>query len=725
MCHYATWLATAGLFLTALACSSGSHGSDGGSGGQTGSGGATDANGAAVGSDGQTGSGGATDANGAAVGSGGQTGSGGATGANGGAVGSGGQTGSGGATGANGGAVGSGGATVEGCKGLSLQQSGVLDLELHAITVSGAVTLNGAALPTASSSRGTLLFSADSGRSTASVDLGSSGAKTYALRLPPGTYDISYAPSAALCASAASNPPMPCSGGSLRRGLALATDGVLDIDVPAIEVSGNVTLKGAALPSQSTSRGSVAFVGTGGGQAATVALGSSSAATYRELLLPGTYDVTFNGNPAACAGASAPELPCNGGTLKQRLSLSSTGVLDLDIPVVHVTGTATLAGAPLPAESSARGSLSFVAAGGAASGSASTASFGTSGAANYALSLIPGKYDVVFVASPTLCGVTPTPKVPCIGGKVLTGSQISTDGVLDVDLKAVTVSGAVTVGGAAMPDATKDRGKLAFSNSAGGTGSTAVFGTAGAALYTLRVLTSSYDVTYVANPQLCASADKTSPLPCTGGRLKSGLNLASDGVLDIDLPMVAVSGAVTVQGAAMPEASANRGALVFALRDGTTLTTPQFGNSGSVTYAVSLWPGTYDVSFVANQKLCGPGVAAPAMPCLGGELRSGLALQSNGVLDLDVRAISISGAVKLDGQALPEAEKDRGALAFAQIDGAKAALSIGLGTNQTPGYAVTVVPGKYVVSHTANPALCGGASAPTIPCASQTIAGCS
>jgi hypothetical protein len=628
-----------------------------------------------------------------------------------------------GAAGTTGGAAGTA-PPIDGCHGTALQTSGVLDLHLRSVALSGAITLNGAPLPDQAASRGELQFVGDDGRSTAAVALGTSGAKSYALRLPPARYDVVFQPDASAC-TATTTSATPCNGGTIRAGVSVTGDGVLDVDIPAIAISGAVTLAGSPLPAESANRGAISFAGADGGAPATYPLGTSGAISYRLTLLPGTYDVRFAGNAASCASSTAPAMPCNDGRLRAGLAIASPGVLDLDIPVVHVSGAVTLAGAAMPTESAARGALTFAGAAGETVGPATTASFGSSGAVSYALSLFPGRYDVGFAANAGLCAVS-TAVVPCVGGAVKTAVNLGADGALDVDLRAATITGAVTVAGAAMPAASADRGRLLFTNAGGGSGSPPSFGSSGGASYRMRILAGTYDVAFVANPALCTGAGVAPPLPCNGGVLSHATALASDGVLDLDVPIATISGAVTLQGADLPAASADRGALAFVSRDGAgTVATRAFGTSGAVSYALALWPGTYDVQLTANAALCRAGAAAPAIPCVGGTLKSAIGVRASGVLDVDVPAISLTGAIDLDGAPLPAASADRGSVDFARVTAeGGGTIALSLGTNAAASYALTLVPGHYVVSHAANAALCGGTSAPAVPCASQVLMGC-
>jgi len=84
-----------------------------------------------------------------------------------------------------------------------------------------------------------------------------------------------------------------------------------------------------------------------------------------------------------------------------------------------------------------------------------------------------------------------------------------------------------------------------------------------------------------------------------------------------------------------------------------------------------------------------------------------------------------SGTIDLDGAPLPAASADRGSVSLSRVPGeGGGAVALALGTNGPADYAITAVPGRYVASHVANAALCGGAAIPAVPCASQVLVGC-
>ena len=632
----------------------------------------------------------------------------------------GGRGGAGGMAGSSAGGAGpSGTGGIVDCEGIELSQSAALDLDLTAVTVTGAVTLAGRELPDEAGSRGALSFRSVDGRSTARVDLGATGAESYALRLPPGTYDVSLEANAELCAWP-NMPNVPCGGGRLVSRVALRVDGVLDVDIPVVSVSGNVTLEGSGL-SETAKRGAVSFTGADSEAGGSVALPKTGPADYRINLLPGTYDVTFAGDPAECTGELPPAVPCNSGTLRPAVALTSSGVLDLDLPMVRVTGVITLNGSPPNTQPGTRGQLSFA---GDTGAPVLTKPFAPSGAASYEVLLLPGDYDISYVPSPVLCDGTFLPSMPCVGGTIRAAEDLSSDGVLDVDVRAVTVTGAVTLDGAPLPAEAADRGKLSFVNRAGGAGVTADFAMTGTGQYSMRVLAGAYDVDFVANPLLCATS--TAPaMPCTGGPVGTNVMMEADGVFDVALERVRVAGSVTLNGTPMPAAEADRGTLTFSLGS-SSVTTAAFGASGAAEYALSLWPGTYRVDFDANAATCGPGLPAPPVPCAGGTLRSDASLTMDGVLDLDVRAVTVSGSVTLLGAALPTATLARGAIEIARVGEPHVApAAIELGTDSPSTYSATLIAGSTVFLHAANAASCTGSDpAPAIPCASQALLGC-
>jgi len=592
----------------------------------------------------------------------------------------------------------------EGCEGVALTADGVLDVDLAPrttggpgptgaapIRITGRVTLESAPFP--AMGRGRLRFS---GPASSTVELSSAGDATYSVDLLPGTYEVSYR--AGDCVPGGG----PCNGGPLTT-VELRTDGVLDVDVPVVDLAGAVTLRSGPFP-EGEARGSITFASDDSSHS--VAIEPSGPGRYATRLMPGTYDVGFEG-----AGPCDTEttIPCNGGALRSSIAITDDGVLDVDVRSVTVTGAVRIAGAPLPDAAGARGAVCFA----GADGERCTDDLAPSGPATYRAVLVPGAYAMRYRGNASLCGDGPAPAVPCVDGPSR-DVTLTTDGVLDVELSPVRISGRVTLNGAPLPDGP---GQLVFST--GDDASVTVPLDPDGARYEVTLTPGDYAVRHVATGA-CGGAE--------GARLPCGADLGThalgaSGVLDLDVRSVQISGAVTVNGAPMA-AGVARGALTFTpVREGESEPgTAALREAGPAGYAIALTPGTYDVRY-APAGDCARAATDPVVPCTGGRIAEGVALSGDGVLDLDLRAVRISGRVTLGGARLPDAPVERGALEFVALDGAGEARTGALGPAGEATWVVDLLAGRYVVRWAPDPALCG-VETTEIPCLAYDALGC-
>lgn len=605
-----------------------------------------------------------------------------------------------------------------GCDGVALEQDGVLDLDIPDagyVVVSGQVRVNGGPLPAAAGPRGQLRFDvAVKGEPTRTVQvLEAIGDEDYTVVIPAGIVSVHYLPDAMLCAEEPGG-PLPCSGGVVMKHIEITESGVLDVDIPSITVSGKVTQNGEQLPSADGDRGHLEFQRESEVTAAG-SLKTSGAATYTLALFPDTYSVAFAGNPELCSGGAAP-VACNRGVVASDVALTATGVLDVDVPRVEVSGAVTVNGAVVPDGVSDRGALRFDLADPAMNPGLLAGSFAVDGPVTYAVSLIAGTYAVALAANPGQC-TGEVPPTPCVGGPLLAAVDLTMSGVLDVDIPMITVGGDITREGAALPHEDGDRGSIGFARD-GGDAAAVALGADGPIAYLLGLVPGTYTLGYTANAGLCDGV--TAPaMPCSSGPLQT-LELGIDGVLDVDIPVVAVSGKVTRNGAILPDQVVDRGSVAFVGASGSLAVA--LGATDFADYAVTLLPGTYDVIYTGASAEC---LTAPdnLMPCGGGPLATDVALTSSGVLDVDVRAIEVSGAVTYAGAALPNLGDVRGTLRWTRADADGAGPLLDLGTAGPGQYAAFVMPGRWIVEHVANPALCEDV-VPGFPCTDRVLVGC-
>jgi hypothetical protein len=397
------------------------------------------------------------------------------------------------------------------------------------------------------------------------------------------------------------------------------------------------------------------------------------------------------------------------------IDLQQSGVLDLDIRSVRVQGTVTLNGVAFPVGSS-RGQLVF---------RETELGFGLPVPLDalesnaFDVHVPPGTYDVEYAGDPSLCSDTEASDVPCNAGVVRAGIEIAADGVLDVDVPAVTVQGAVSVNGTALPASPSGHGRIELVRAAAGTEAGAAasrtFGDSTPATYTMTVLPGTYSVVWAGNPEACEDA---APAPCNRREVQSNVSIAASGVLDVDVPAATLQGAVTVNGAPMPALTGERGALAFSSADGGSVETGSLGTGGAAAYAITLVRGSYDVSWSGRSAACSDG--APGVPCNHAIVRSGVSVTEGGVLDVDVRAVNVQGSVTVNAAPMPSASAARGSLAFVTSMGAFQAPQFA--SSGAASYAVTLVAGSYGIRWQGNPGLCTGGALPHIPCNSGEVA---
>ncbi len=488
---------------------------------------------------------------------------------------------------------------------VDLTASGVLDVDLTAVLVSGRVTLNGGSMPDEALDRGRLAFVGSRGETAYTDWFGASESVSYELTLLSGTYDIRFDANESLCLNEV--PSVPCVDGLLSSSVSLTTGGVFDVDIEAVQVSGQVTLDGTALPDEARDRGRLVFMSEDGASAYTAWFGATGAISYSVTLIPGSYAVILDGNEQLCLG-DVPSMPCGNGPITSSQRFTASGVYDVDLDAVEVSGRVTLDGATLPDEVLDRGRLVFTLEDGSA---AYTDWFGAAGAVEYTITLLPGDYTVSLDGNETLCA-RETSAVPCIDG-VLQEVTLSADGVLDLDMEAVTVSGDVTLDGESLPEERSDRGRVSFALSDGGRTYSNWFGATGPVSYEVMLLSGRYDVWFDGNETLCSDE---SAVPCVDGKVLTSVSLTADGVLDINLESIVVSGRVTLEGETLPDEALDRGRLIFGLVEGGMTFSEWFGSSGAVSYNLRLLRGDYLVTFDANEQLCARPESSE-VPCIG------------------------------------------------------------------------------------------------------------
>jgi hypothetical protein len=388
------------------------------------------------------------------------------------------------------------------------------DIDLPVSTVSGTVTLGGAALPGTSALTTPLqlflrsktdgsvqpLFSISFGGASTPYTR-TIGSESYAgLKIVPGTYSLVYqrADSISLIGrqvfTAGSVDAIPLGRQVLKDVTLPAGPFTLDIDIPVATVGGTVTMAGAALPGTSTvyasalelllrskDDGSVTVVSsinyTGASSPYPRPIGSDVYAGMK--VLPGTYEVLYqrtysdppSTGPQVFSAVATDAIPFGRQVLKEVTVTPGPFALDIDVPVATLGGTVTMAGLALPGTSTVYGSaLQFFlrsSEDGALTqlwtisySGASTPYPRPTGSETYAgVKVVPGTYDLLYqraysstpALGPQVFSAVSTDAIP-LGRQVLKQVVVpSGPSTVDIDVPVATVGGTVTMAGAALP----------------------------------------------------------------------------------------------------------------------------------------------------------------------------------------------------------------------------------------------------------------------------------
>lgn len=528
------------------------------------------------------------------------------------------------------------------------------------------------------------------------IAIGATGAASFSGSLFAGRYDLWF--------ETAANPGLvglPAAAKiRLASAVALTGDRRLSYDLSLVAVSGTITAAGAPLPDSPglSSRGNVVFRERASGDVRSFPVGATGPGSFSGSVAAGTYDVSFE----TVSGAALVGLPIAARTrVDSGLVLPGSGspplVRSYDLRPVSVTGNLTVGGAPLPESPTlaTRGSLIYR---DPQTGDARSFAIPATAAASYSGLMFAGSYDVWFQTAPGI-GLVGLPAASTTRLVHALAVGAATGG--DFDLAVASVSGAVTLAGAPLPDSPglAARGSLRFVERTSGATSSFAIGGAGDATFAGTLFAGSYDVSFDT-----ASAAGLVGLPPAGSKRVAGALAIGGGAaapLAYDLAVASVTGTVTLGGGELPTSPTlgNRGSVVFRDRQTGVATSLPVGGSGAGAFAGRLFVSSYDVTFETVASAVLVGLPSAAETRLASALAIGASALAPPPLVWDTRVIALAGRVTLDGAALPDspALTTRGNLVFRdRLSGDVRALPLaatGAGTASGTAFA-----GSYDVS---------------------------
>lgn len=618
----------------------------------------------------------------------------------------------------------------EGCEGFELTMSGGLDLDLKRVRVQGTLTLNGTALPIPDDgfNAGSLIFTHVDGLSRIVLPL-SGMQQTYTLDLKPGTYHVDYQGDAAACSKSDEPSLYPCNQGRLISSIPLTQQGVLDLNIPAITVQGTVSLNGEALPDFDGSVVGITLREDTYGSARH-ALNSDKNGRYGLTILPGQYSIGWDGDEARCAGVDdLSPMPCNDGVIQSELNLQQSGVLDVSVESIQITGSITLnqevineldpGAASSLAWSSDTSPLPVV-----------TSAYSPGDAATYAVHLLKGVYDVSWIGDPGYCNdLDGKQDLPCHTGILQRDLSLNTSGSLDFDLETVKIYGPITLNGQTVPDTHEaQRGVPTLTDADGNLVVLPTTRRAQALGYTVNVLRGDYRTGWSGNPALCQDADADHGFPCHAGLFGQTQPLMVSGELPLDVPSVRVTGMITLNGATLPDEDLPRGQLVMVHATHGEALSAMLDADGAATYRVALLPGTYDIAWRPATEVCAQDLEkATQIPCSTGYPLRSQSLNVSGSLNVDLQAITLTGTVTQESMDLAEpTHSGRGRLHVQAFEQGGITPLPSFKAQGPVRYAITLYPGRYLLEYLADPTHCvqGREGDYSIVCGQQIIKGC-
>jgi hypothetical protein len=165
--------------------------------------------------------------------------------------------------------------------GVAIPASTTLDLDVDAVAISGAFTISGAAPPASAYANGRVwLRDRDTGDA---ILLGLTHEQGYAALVVPGEYDLVYS-------EETGGDGVPANQSAALGTVVVAAPMSLDVEIPAVTISGVSTLHGDPTP-DTPSDGGQLYLRTAAGDA--VYLGTTWAGTHGANVVAGTYGVHY------------------------------------------------------------------------------------------------------------------------------------------------------------------------------------------------------------------------------------------------------------------------------------------------------------------------------------------------------------------------------------------------------------------------------------------------
>ncbi|HTD66985.1 MAG TPA: hypothetical protein VK846_10695, partial [Candidatus Limnocylindria bacterium] len=439
--------------------------------------------------------------------------------------------------------------------GLEISSDQAFDIDVPAVGVSGAFLFNGAPAPASQLENGRI--QTRDRQNGALTLLGETRDQTYAAMLIPGAYDFVYSTLTGSAIAPANRFT------AFQRNVSILSNGLLNIDVPTIQLTGAFTVNGAPTPVTETEAGRISLLDPETGTK--VLLGHTTFQQYQRRVIPGTYDVHYEGL------TGGHTMPANSSArFLSSVALAASGVFNIDLPVVQISGAFRVNGAPTPNAATENALITL-------RQGEDNVYLGYTTPGTFQRLVIPATYQVHFE------NITGTSIMPANTNAILSTVQITNTSVFNINILVVEFGADVKFNGGDFPGPTDGELARLYLEASGG----------GGRIY-LGNFPGPYDVSRLVVPgtyRLRYEYESGVQLPRnTYATLGSPLVVTQNVQTVINVGAAALSGSFSLNGAAFPAPGQNAAITLKSLTQGDSL---YVGGTQAGTYSTVIVPGNY------------------------------------------------------------------------------------------------------------------------------------
>jgi hypothetical protein len=529
------------------------------------------------------------------------------------------------------------------------------DIDVPMIEVTGTITVNGFS-PPASQYDDANIYLRNKGTGD-EVFLGNTHDESFAAAVVPGTYDVYYE-------LEDGGTLVPVNERARLQTVVLTDSGALNVDIPAVALSGTITMNGGPPPQEVYQNGYVYLRNRVTKDA--VRLGETRDGSFVVPVIPGDYEVFY------VLKEGGMQVPANANARLEQAAIPNTpeagATLDIDIPAVILRGDFTINGSTPPDSQYDTGAISL------RNETGDEVLLGATREGNFRLAIVPGRYDVYY--SVTQAGSTVPMNKEALMGTVDVPPTFEVDVVRNVDVATVSVSGDFLVDNAPPPAATNDDGVVLLHDPT--TGDEMVLGNTHDGSYERILVPGTYDIHY-------SQTTSSGGVPQNTNAKLGTVDLVTPTAQNVNIPTVQVTGTITVGGQPPPLTQYDDGRLY--LRNAETGDSVLLGNTHEGGFSALVIPGTYDVHYALE-------TGGTDVPVNNDAYVQTVEVEAGVPLQIDIDVIDLVGNFLVGGIPAPPTITDFGRV---YLEHTATRDAVYLGSTNDGSYGQRLVTGRYLL----------------------------